>query len=131
MKLSTAKDISLKTMIGLLTLLLLFHFCLIAKIIPYEIAWGGRLKNDAQMYIFEIISILINGVLITVLLLKVNYIKHEISEKIINGILWLFVALFALNTIGNILAKTCFEKSFAVLTFVSALLIWIILKKKK
>lgn len=131
MKLSTAKDISLKTIIGLLTLVVLFHFCIIAKIIPYEIAWGGRLKNDAQMYIFEIISILINGLLITVLLLKVNYNKHGISEKIINGILWLFVALFALNTIGNILAKTYFEKSFAVLTFVSALLIWIILKKKK
>lgn len=126
-----SKTQALKIILWLLTAVILFHFCIIAKIIPYDIAWGGRLNTDAQMYIFEIISILINGLLISALLLKANYIKHKISEKIINGILWFFVALFVLNTVGNIFAETWFEKSFAILTFLSALLIWIILKKKK
>ena len=29
------------------------------KVIPYEIAWGGKLKSDTQMYLFESISILV------------------------------------------------------------------------
>jgi len=129
MDLKTAKNRSFKTMIGLLSIIILFHFCIIIKLIPYNIVWGGRLKNDTQMYIFEIISITINGLLITVLLLKGNYLKHKISEKVLNVILWFFVILFALNTVGNLFSKTYFEKFFAILTFMFVVLIWIILKK--
>ena len=130
MDLSTAKNRSLKTMIGLLTIIILFHFCLITKIIPYDIAWGGRLKNDTQMYIFEILSIIMNGLLITVLLLKANYLYYKISEKVLDGVLWFFVILFALNSFGNLFAKTYSEKFFTIFTFISTVLIWIILKKK-
>ena len=122
---------SIKLLIGLLTLVILFHGCIMAKIIPYGIAWGGRLENDTQMYIFESVSILINAFLITVLLLKANYIHHRFSDKWLHGILWVFQLLFILNTVGNILAKTNFEKFFAILTFAFAILIWIILKKDK
>jgi len=103
---------SIKLLIGLLTLVILFHGCIMAKIIPYGIAWGGRLENDTQMYIFESVSILINAFLITVLLLKANYIHHRFSDKWLHGILWVFQLLFILNTVGNILAKTNFEKFF-------------------
>jgi len=130
MKLSTAKSMSIKLLIGLLTLVILFHGCIMAKIIPYGIAWGGRLENDTQMYIFESVSILINAFLITVLLLKANYIHHRFSDKWLHGILWVFQLLFILNTVGNILAKTNFEKFFAILTFAFAMLLWIILKKE-
>jgi len=130
MKLSIAKSMSIKLLIGLLTLVILFHGCIMAKIIPYGIAWGGRLENDTQMYIFESVSILINAFLITVLLLKANYIHHRFSDKWLHGILWVFQLLFILNTVGNILAKTNFEKFFAILTFAFAMLLWIILKKE-
>ena len=129
MNLSTAKTIAFKSSIGLLMLVIVFHGFIIAKIIPYTIAWGGRLENDSQMYVFESISILINGFLITVLLLKANYIKHKFSERILNGILRFFQVLFILNTIGNIVAKTNFEKYFALLTAILAIFIWKILKK--
>jgi hypothetical protein len=39
--------------------------------------------------------------------------------------------LFALNTIGNIFAKTNFEKGFTVVTLATTVLLWIILKKPK
>ena len=129
MDLTTPKDIVLKSSIGLLTLVIIFHGFIIAKIIPYNIAWGGRLENDSQMYVFESISILINGFLITVLFLKGNYIKHSFSERMLNGILRFFQVLFILNTIGNIVAKTNFEKYFALLTAIFAIFIWIILKR--
>jgi hypothetical protein len=122
---------AIKAFLGLLLAVILFHICIILKIIPYDITWGGRLTNDAEMYVFEIISILINVFLSWVLLMKGNLVKFKLSNKVVNGILWIFFAIFILNTIGNLFAKTFFEKFFAILTGLSAILIWNILKEKK
>jgi len=121
---------AIKLFLGLLLAVILFHICIILKIIPYNIAWGGRLTNDAEMYVFETISILINIFLSIILLMKGNIIEYKLSDKVINIILWIFFVIFVLNTIGNIFAKTNFEKLFSILTGLSAVLIWNIVKKK-
>ncbi|GAL85442.1 hypothetical protein MYP_2671 [Sporocytophaga myxococcoides] len=99
--------------------------------IPYEITWGGRLKSDIEMYVFETISILINLLLFSILLIKGRYVKEYLSMKVVDIILWIFIILFGLNTIGNILAETIFEKFFTLLTLAFAMLLWIILNKDK
>lgn len=121
---------SINILLGLLIAVILFHIAVIAKAIPYDIAWGGRLQNDSEMYVFETISILINLFLGLLLLMKGDYVKFRFKERTIDIILWIFLVLFVLNTVGKIFAKTNFEKSFAVLTFVSVILIWTILKPK-
>ena len=121
---------SIKIYLGLLLAVILFHLCIITKIIPYDITWGGRITNDTEMYVFEAISILINVFLSWVLLMKGSLVKHKFSNKVVNIILWIFFAIFVLNTIGNIFAKTTFEKLFAILTGLSAILIWNIVMKK-
>ena len=118
-------------MLGLLLMVIIFHLCILAQIIPYEITWGGRLKSPKEMYIFECISISINLLLVLVLLMKGGFIKPYLQQSILNIILWIFLLLFILNTVANLFAKTNFEKSFAVLTLISAILIGIILKHKK
>ena len=105
--------------------------CIMIKIVPYEISWGGRLKNDYDMYVFETISIIINLFLFSILLIKGKYLGGFISNKIVNITLWIFFVLFVLNTVGNIFAKTYFEKFFALLTLFFSTLIWIILRKDK
>jgi len=122
---------AIKIMLCLLVSVMLFHLSIMLKIIPYEITWGGRLKNDTEMYVFETISMLINLLLFSILLIKGEYIKKFISLKLVNIILWIFLILFGLNTLGNILAETIFEKFFTLLTFASVILIWIILNKDK
>lgn len=122
---------TIKIFLGLLFSVIIFHICILLKIIPYNIAWGGRLTNDIEMYIFETISILINIFLSWILLMKGDYVKFKFSANTIKIILWTFLILFILNTIGNIIAKTNFEKLFAILTGISTILIWIILKQKK
>lgn len=122
---------AIKIFLGQLILIILFHLCIIIKIIPYDITWGGQLKNDTEMYVFEAISILVNVFLSWVLLMKGNLVKYKFSNQVVNGILWIFFAIFILNTIGNIFAKTYFEKFFAILTSLSAILIWNIIKEKK
>ena len=115
---------TIKIFIGLLFIITLFHLSIIVKIIPYNIAWGGRLTNDNEMYVFETISILINVFLSWILLMKGNFVKFKFSIKTVNIILWIFFGLFVLNTFGNIFAKTNFEKLFALLTGLSAIFIW-------
>jgi len=120
----------IKILLALLTAVILFHISVIAKVVPYDIAWGGRLQNDSEMYIFESFSILTILFLGLVLLMKGEYVKFRFRNKTINIVLWIFLALFLLNTIGNIFAKTDFEKSFAILTFIFAIIILTILKTK-
>jgi hypothetical protein len=120
---------AIKIFLGLLILIILFHLSIITKIVPYDITWGGRLQNDSEMYVFETISILLNVFLSWVLLMKGNWVTYKFPNQVVNIILWVFFAIFILNTIGNIFAKTFFEQQFAFLTGLFSILLWIILKR--
>lgn len=121
----------IKLVLFILSLVILFHLGIIVKIIPYQITWGGRLKNDAEMYVFESVSILINLFLSLVLCMKGNYISYKFSNKIITIVLWFFIILFAANTLGNLFAKTILEKTFSLLTLILSFLLWKIARNKK
>ncbi len=125
------KKQAVQIMLLIQCLIVLFHISIILKIVPYEITWGGRLENDTEMYLFEGISLLLNLILITALLIKGHYIKTFISLKIVNVILWFFLILFFMNSIGNLFAESSIEKYFSLLTFVLVLLILLILRKDK
>lgn len=118
---------ALKMMLVLLVAVFCFHLLVLFGIVPYSIVWAGRLKSTTDMYIFEVISILINAILFYVLLLKGNYIRHRVPERIVNSIILFFVALFLLNTAANFMATTFFERViFTPLTLLSAVLLLII-----
>lgn len=117
-------------MLVLLALVTLFHLALLFKLIPYSIAWGGRLQNDEEMYVFESLSILINLFLGLILLMKGNYVRYKFKPRVISIILWCFFVLFVLNTVGNLIAKTHFEKLFSGVTLLFAVFIWMIQKTK-
>jgi hypothetical protein len=121
---------AIRVLLGLVSIVTFFHLLLLIKLIPYTIAWGGRLQSDEQMYMFETASIAINLFLIFTLLMKGGYIKARLKEKIVNTVLWIFLILFVLNTIANLFAQTNFEKLFALLTLTFAMLLWMILRKK-
>jgi hypothetical protein len=99
------------------------------KIIPYDITWGGRLQNDQEMYVFETTSIAINLFLIWILLMKGDFVQYKFPVKVIHVILWIFVVVFTLNTVGNIFAKTLLEKAFTLLTLGSAVAIGFVLRR--
>ena len=113
---------------GITVLATIFHLLILVRVIPYEITWGGRLKTVEEMYVFETISILINSFFIFILLQRGEYIRYFLGKKTVNIVLWIFFTIFALNTIGNVFAETNFEKYFAILTLINAILIWAINK---
>lgn len=118
-------------LLSILICIIIFHLSILLKVVSYEITWGGRLKNDAEMYVFEAISLLMNIFLGFVLLIKGRFVREIVPLPIVNSILWVFLVLFVLNTFGNLFAKTNFEKLFAILTAILAVLIWVVLRKRK
>lgn len=104
-----------------------FHLLMVLKVIPYSIAWGGSLENDEQMYVFEGISILINAFIYLLL----DYRQKSKHQKFTRIFLIIFIVMFLLNTLGNIFAKTQFERLFSIITFLFAILIGRILFYKR
>lgn len=114
---------ALKSTLLLLGLIIVFHIMVLLQVIPYSIVWGGRLETYNQMLGFETTSILINFILIIVVAIKGRFLKINISRKLINATLWIFIILFSLNTIGNLLAKATLETIlFTPVTFVLAIM---------
>ncbi len=108
-----------RLLMGLLSLVVLFHILILVQIIPFHIAWGGRLETEQEMYVFESVSIALNVFLIWIIWLK----SKNVERKIVDIILWIFFVLFSLNTIGNLFAHATIEKFFSIITLVFALLI--------
>ena len=117
---------AIKLLTSLLTLVIVFHVLILLGSIPYTIAWGGRLKSREEMLVFETVSILLNVFLIGVLALKAKNLKHKFADSV----LWIFFGIFSLNTVGNLLAETNFEKYFSIVTLIFALLLWKIVRAK-
>ena len=106
-------------LLGVCFALLVFHSLILFQIIPYDIVWGGRLNSYDEMLQFEIVSLTVNAALIVLLFFKS---KHK-DNMFITIILWIYVALFAFNTLGNMLSKNTFELIvFTPLTLILALL---------
>src|SRR5687767_5019068 len=101
--------------------IVIFHFLIIAGIIPFEIVWGGRLKNQTEMLQFESISIALNLVMLTLVAIKIGLLKINLKPNFLKVSFWLMAVLFALNTLGNLLAVNTLETLiFTPLTFILA-----------
>ena len=113
---------------------MVFHIAIIISIIfldiiPVDYLWGGQLKTKGELFIFELISILIQTICLLYVLLYKKYFSEKTTGKIIA---WILFIIFSCNTVGNILAKTLFEKLvFTPVTLcLSLLMLRIALTKK-
>ena len=126
------KRIALKIMFLLLGALLIFHVLIFTEQIPYDKVWAGKLNSVEEMKAFEAFSILINLFMILILSIKYKLLESGKSNKAIDILIWVFVVFFALNTVGNMFAKSLIELILGgILTLVSSILCFIIVKKEK
>jgi hypothetical protein len=106
-----------------LSLLIIFHFLILIKIVPYQVIWGGRIENQSQLLRFEVLSVCINLLMIVLVSIKTRFLKTSVNQKVLRITLWIMFVLFALNTIGNILSVNSFEKIvFTPLTIILSFL---------
>lgn len=119
-------------LILIFSLTIVFHLLVLTGIIPFNIVWGGRLKDHSAMLKFESVSILLNVVFLLVVLIKTNYIKLKVPVAVITSLLWMMVFMFTINTIGNLFATHSLETIIftPITAMLSAFSLVLILKKE-
>ena len=113
--------------IGIFGCLILLHLGVVVGIVlfnyvPTDFLWGGRIQSKEQFILFEYLSLIVQAICLFLTLIKAGYLRLERLENISHIGMWVLFAIFALNTVGNALAKTTFEKAFTVVTIILALL---------
>ncbi|MGG8496793.1 hypothetical protein ACQY1Q_10275 [Tenacibaculum sp. TC6] len=116
----------------ILGIVLIFHLLILTEQIPYDKVWAGKLNSVEEMKFFETLSILINTFMIIILFIKYKQLEKKVNNKIIDLFIWVFMVFFALNTIGNLFAKSKAELILGTfLTLTSSILCFVIAKKEK
>ncbi|WP_051398188.1 hypothetical protein [Runella limosa] len=101
---------------------LAFQLCVIIGLIPHKYVWGGRLENQEQMVVFELISM--SNLLLLFILIQVHgRTKYTNLKKVATVLLWVFAGIFALNTLGNLFAISSLETLlFTPITVVASIM---------
>lgn len=119
-------------MIALCVVVMGYHLLVITGVIPYAVAWGGKLETVSQMIVFESVSMLIVAILLITLLMWERVIPLIVPQRVLRFILWGFVLLFVLNTIGNLFAESIYERAIATpLTLMAAILLYVIVRRRE
>lgn len=106
-------------LIAILTLVVIFHLLVVAGIIPYTIVWGSRISSPDDVIIFELVSITINLIMITILCLYTGLLKFNVHPLVLRIAIGIMAGIFAVNTVGNLYSESQVEKAiFTPITFV-------------
>ena len=80
------------------------------------------METKEELLIFEIISLAVIVFCVLTVMIKAGRLNAPGFRKVSGVVLWILFVLFLLNTIGNILARTTFEKFFGIVTLLLAIL---------
>lgn len=104
--------VAANSLLLIFSLVTVFHLLIIVRIIPFDIVWGGGLKDADQMIVFESISLLLNVIMISVVGSYVGLLKIRMNQRNITVAFWLMTILFFINTVGNGLSGNQTENFF-------------------
>lgn len=105
-----------KSIITILSLYGVFHMAVLLGFLPSDWVWGGKLQSNGAVFWLEVVALLVILVLISIVLMKNKILKPLFSEIAIKRSLLFFSFYFLLNTVGNALAETNFEKTQSIIT---------------
>jgi hypothetical protein len=121
-----------RLLIALFSVTIVFHVMVLIKIIPYEIVWGGRIKDPAQMPVYEAASILLNVIFEFVVAVRIGLLRIKFPPSVLTFSLWFMLITFLLNTLGNLLAESRTETLiFTPITLIIAVLCSILIFRKR
>ncbi|MEM1504616.1 hypothetical protein RG959_14485 [Domibacillus sp. 8LH] len=106
------------------TAALFMHILIVLNILPYDFVWGGSLKSQEDLIIFETISLLVQTVFILIVAVKLGYFLKGRFKKTVNVGLWTMFGIMVLNSAGNAASNSDLEKLLMTpLTVLLALLV--------
>ena len=101
MKKTLSEQIAIYGLVCILGPMILFHFLVIAGVVPYTMVWGGRLANSTEMIRFELISITSLLLMLFVVAIHTGFLKVRLQPIVLKIAFWVMAGLFLLNTLGN------------------------------
>lgn len=108
----------------ILGLLIIFHILIVVGIVPYNIVWAGKIKSKKELLLMESISLFISVMAMIIVGSKTKNLIFIEDPTIVNIGMWILLALFIINTIGNLTAKSPIEKyGFGTLTILISFLV--------
>lgn len=107
--------------LGIVMAYILFHTLILLQLIPSHVVWGGKIVEPITIIILEWVAILVLLFLGALILMQTKVIPNKWQDKNLNRWLLVFSVYFVLNTLGNLLAESIFEKAQALLTLILAL----------
>lgn len=109
-----------------------FHLVVMAGAVPMQYVWGGRLQSREELLVMESVSLLINLMMVGLCLWERSLIKKGKKQLIISVLFGLLALMFALNTLGNLVAEQTLETMvFTPLTLVSSVLCAVVALRRK
>lgn len=109
-----------------------YHLLIVTGVVDYRFAWGGRLKTKEEMWVFESVSIALNVFFLWTVIQRMNWVRVLFPQWLLKAVLVLMAVIFALNTVGNCMAKESLERLlFTPLTLISSIGSVILLSGKK
>jgi hypothetical protein len=104
---------------------ILMHILILLKILPYNFVWGGKLKSESDMIIFESLSIVVQIIFILMIAVKAGYVFKGKLKRTVNVGIWVLFGLLVLNTLGNLVSNSWLETIIMTpITSVLALLLF-------
>lgn len=123
---------AINTLLILQLLTLLLHILALLQVVNFGSLWGGRLKNEQDMFAFESLSLLVVLFFILIILMKGDYIYPILSQKVLNVFLWFFFLIVCLTSVGFLLSTSIFEKFLSLIPLLSCFMILrIVIKQRK
>lgn len=120
-------DLAVKLCLGVFGLVILFHLSIIVGMLlfdfaPVEYLWGGKMETAEELLGFEFISLVVMLICFFVVMIRSGKINKPSLLKTSNIVIWILFVIFLLNTAGNLLAETTFEKMFGIVTVILSFL---------
>ncbi len=111
-------------LLGLFALAIVFQLAVLSGLVPTEMVWGGQLEGDDQRTVMALVAIALLVLMIAIVQIRRGRIGRSIPAVGKWG-MWAIVVLFALNTVGNLVAEDLRETLiFTPVTLVAAMLAW-------
>ncbi|MEH7444169.1 hypothetical protein V7201_17795 [Bacillus sp. JJ1122] len=125
MKKLISVSLASKIIITINSIAVLMHVLILFRILPQDFVWGGRLKSEEDLILFESISIVLQTLFIFIIAAKAGYVFRGRFNKTVNVGTWVLFGVMVLNTIGNFASNSGFETMVMTpLTILLALLVF-------
>jgi hypothetical protein len=71
-------------LLSVMGLLIILHVLILMKIVPSELVWGGRIKDESALILSEILALAVTLLFATTIAIKIAMIKVIKFKRVVN-----------------------------------------------